>query len=222
MSKLLVATRISKTFGTAASKVVALNDVSLELSKGELILVKGPSGSGKTTLLQVLGLLTRPDTGSLSVLDKDVTGLIESKISRLRLNAYGFVFQDFKLIRALTAIENVMLPLLATKVSYKEACKKAESILAHLEMSSRSDSQVETLSGGEKQRVAIARALINNPEIILADEPTANLDTLHGNQIMQLLKTSANSGIGIIVVSHDERLEPFASKRLTIRDGRLV
>ncbi len=221
MSKLLVAANISKTFGKATNKIVALSDINLELSKGELILVKGPSGSGKTTLLQVLGLLTRPDAGSLSVSGQAVSGLTDNKIAKLRLNTYGFVYQDFKLIRALTAVENVMLPLLATKLSYKAAHKKAESLLDQLEMSKRLDAPVESLSGGEKQRVAIARALVNDPEIILADEPTANLDTVHGNQIMQLLKASTNSGIGVIVASHDERIEPFATKRISIHDGSL-
>jgi len=221
MSKLLVATNISKTFGKAANKIAALKDISLELGKGKLILVKGPSGSGKTTLLQVLGLLTRPDAGSLSVSGQAISGLTDNKIAKLRLNTYGFIYQDFKLIRALTAVENVMLPLLAARVSYQEARKKAEGLLDQLEMSKRSATPVELLSGGEKQRVAIARALVNDPEILLADEPTANLDTVHGNQIMQLLKASTNSGIGIIVASHDERIERFASETLTIRDGRL-
>lgn len=222
MSKLLIADSISKTFGKAASKILALNDISLELNKGEFILISGPSGSGKTTLLQVLGLLTRPDSGSISVLNQAVAGLTDNDLSRLRLNTYGFVYQDFKLIRALTAVENVMLPLLAKREPNKKARKKAESMLARFDMSERLNSTVESLSGGERQRVAIARALINDPEILLADEPTANLDTLHGQQIMRLLKALTDTGIGIIVVSHDERLEPFVSKKLTIRDGKLV
>ncbi|MDO8649989.1 MAG: ABC transporter ATP-binding protein [Candidatus Berkelbacteria bacterium] len=221
MTSLLSASNISKKFGSGPGSVTALKDISLELSEAELILVSGPSGSGKTTLLQVLGLLMRPDNGSLTVLDQPVAGLSDDRVAKLRLRTFGFVYQDFKLIRALTAVENVMLPLIAAKESPKIARQKAVTRLEQLGMSGRLNANVESLSGGEKQRVAIARALVNDPKIILADEPTANLDTVHGQQIMEILKTAGNSGLGIIVVSHDERLDPYATRKLSMLDGRL-
>lgn len=214
---------LSKTFGSGHTAVKAVQDVSLELAAGDIVLVMGPSGSGKTTLISMIGTLMRPTSGSVLLDGKDVTKLSSDKLANFRLNNVGFVFQSFNLLAALNAQQNAMLPLLAKGQPKSAAVQKARELLIKLSVGDRLHHLPRDLSGGEKQRVAVARALINDPKIILADEPTANLDGKTGHEVMQLLcSTACSEGRAVIIVSHDTRLRDVAKQVITIEDGRLV
>ncbi|MGI8923933.1 MAG: ABC transporter ATP-binding protein [Fimbriimonadales bacterium] len=219
MKPLLSGRHLSKTFGNGVNRVTALHGFSIDVCAREFLLIRGPSGSGKTTLLQVLGLLTSPDSGSITILQQDVSNSSPHVRARLRQSTLGFVFQDFQLIRALTSVENVMLPVIAKGMGLRAAHRLAEEQLERFDMLPRSNDPVEVLSGGEKQRVAIARALVNNPKILLADEPTANLDTENGQRFMEHLRSATESGLAVLVASHDERLLRFADRELIMQDG---
>jgi len=211
---------VSKVYGEGATEVKAVQDVSLALEPGEVVLVMGPSGSGKTTLLSMLGALLRPSQGEIRIDGTDLTRLSESQLPRLRLQNFGFIFQDFNLLSALTALENVMLVAQLAGARNGDARRRAVEILTDFGLQGRLDFLPEKLSGGEKQRVAIARALINEPAVILADEPTANLDSKIGFEIMRLLRQIAKEQRrSVVVVSHDQRIREIADRVLWLEDG---
>jgi len=214
---------LSKTFGSGHTAVKAVRNISLKLVPGDIVLVMGPSGSGKTTLISMIGTLMRPTGGDVLLDGKNVTELSPDKLADFRLNNVGFVFQSFNLIAALNAELNVMLPLLAKGTSKSAARQNARELLMKLGIGERLHHLPRDLSGGEKQRVAVARALVNEPKIILADEPTANLDSKTGHEVMQLLcQTACSEGRAVIIVSHDTRLKDVAKRVIIIEDGRLV
>ena len=220
MDPILEMNHVSKVYGEGATEVKAVQDVSLALEPGEVVLVMGPSGSGKTTLLSMLGALLRPSQGEIRIDGTDLTRLSESQLPRLRLQNFGFIFQDFNLLSALTALENVMLVAQLAGARNGDARRRAVEILTDFGLQGRLDFLPEKLSGGEKQRVAIARALINEPAVILADEPTANLDSKIGFEIMRLLRQIAKEQRrSVVVVSHDQRIREIADRVLWLEDG---
>jgi putative ABC transport system ATP-binding protein len=218
----LVGERLTKTFGSGHTAVHAVDDVSLEVRRGELVLVMGPSGSGKTTLLSMLGGLLRPTSGRITIDGTDITALGESQLPRVRARSVGFVFQTFNLLEALTVEENILFPARLWRGSWREAVARADALIARLGLTDRRRSLPRTLSGGEQQRVAIARALINAPPLILADEPTGNLDSAKGQEVMMILHDIArDEGRSVILVTHDPRVEDVADRILWLEDGAL-
>lgn len=214
---------MSKVYGAGENRVQAVQQVDLTVRAGEIVLIMGPSGSGKTTLLSMLGTLLSPTSGSIQIQQQPVQAMTPKQLSAFRLQHIGFVFQSFNLLSALTAEQNVAVPLLAAKVSKKVALAQAQQLLERFGLQHRTHHLPQDLSGGEKQRVAIARALINNPSLILADEPTANLDSKTGHTITQLLcEIACREKRGVVIVSHDQRLMDIAKRIYTIEDGKLV
>jgi putative ABC transport system ATP-binding protein len=203
------------------SMVTALNDVSFGIEKGKVVAIAGPSGSGKSSLLNILGCMDSATSGSAIINNVDITKLSENELSDIRKNQIGFIFQEFLLIPTLTALENVLLPLIPDGIK-KVDRERAMNILEQVGLAERADHKPKELSGGEKQRVAIARALINNPTIIFADEPTGNLDTKTGNEIISLLKNlSKNTGVTVVIVSHDPMVWEKTDLLLKLQDGRI-
>lgn len=221
-ASLVTISALSKTFGEGETRVDAVRNVDLELGRGEIVLVMGPSGSGKTTLLSMLGGLLRPTEGEIRVDGVDIAALSERELPPFRATRFGFIFQDFNLLAALTARENVEVALNLGGISGQHAHRRAEELLVALGLAERIDFGVDKLSGGEKQRVAIGRAIANHPQLILADEPTANLDAAHGAETMRLLrKLAMNEGTTVVIVSHDQRLREIADRVLWLEDGKL-
>jgi len=212
---------LTKRFGAGATEVVAVRDVSLAVAPGEVVLVMGPSGSGKTTLLLMLGGLLRPNGGAILLDRLDITKLGERRLPAVRLRQVGFVFQDFNLLSALTVLENVAVVATLAGARRGEARRRAEAVLRELGLGERLGYLPEKLSGGEKQRVAIARALVNDPALVLADEPTANLDSKTGHEAVRLLQRIAREqGRSVVIVSHDQRIRDSADRVLWLEDGR--
>lgn len=213
--------RVTKRFGSGDTEVVAVREVSLDVEPGEVVLIMGPSGSGKTTLLLMLGGLLKPTEGTIALDGLELSALSESKLPDVRLRHFGFIFQDFNLLSALNVRDNVSIAAELTGVGRKQAQEKATTLLTELGLSRRLRFPPEKLSGGEKQRVAIARALVNDPALILADEPTANLDSSHGHDTMRLLREIAKGrGRSVVIVSHDQRIRDFADRVLWLEDGQ--
>ncbi|MEP7380536.1 MAG: ABC transporter ATP-binding protein [Gemmatimonadota bacterium] len=213
---------VSRRFGAlATSSVQAVNDVSLAVRRGALTLVMGPSGSGKTTLLSMIGGLLAPTEGTVEVEGIDLASLTPAALADFRLRSIGFVFQRFRLLDALSALENIELPLTLAGARRPASRVRAVEVAARVGLTSRLDSKSEALSGGEQQRVAIARALANAPSLLLADEPTGSLDSRAGHRIIELLHAVAAVGTTVLVVSHDERLIPFADTVVRMEDGRI-
>jgi ABC-type antimicrobial peptide transport system, ATPase component len=211
---------VTKRFGDGPAAVTAVRDVSLAVEPGEIVLIMGPSGSGKTTLLSMMGALLKPTTGSIHLDGTELSALSESRLPEIRLRQFGFVFQDFNLLSALSVLENVAIVAELAGANGKTARAKAAQILTELGLGDRLDFLPEKLSGGEKQRVAIARALVNEPTVILADEPTANLDSKIGHEIMRLLRGIAkDQGRSVVIVSHDQRIRDIADRVLWLEDG---
>ncbi|HKY89161.1 MAG TPA: ATP-binding cassette domain-containing protein [Candidatus Limnocylindrales bacterium] len=212
---------VTKRFGEGDTAVTAVRDVSLAVEPGEVVLIMGPSGSGKTTLLSMMGALLRPSRGTIHLDGTELTALSEGRLPDIRLRRFGFIFQDFNLLSALSALENVALVGELAGLKPSVAREKATALLTGLGLSERLDFLPEKLSGGEKQRVAIARALINEPALILADEPTANLDSRIGHEIMHLLRGIAREqGRSVVIVSHDQRIRDIADRVLWLEDGQ--
>jgi putative ABC transport system ATP-binding protein len=217
----LQVTHVTKRFGTGETEVVAVRDVSLDVAPGEVVLIMGPSGSGKSTLLSMLGALLKPTEGEIQLGDEVLSALSENRLPDIRLHQFGFIFQDFNLLSALTVLENVALVAELAGAKRGDAREKARAQLTELGLAERLDFLPEKLSGGEKQRVAIARALINEPALILADEPTANLDSKIGHEIMRLLRRIAREqNRSVVIVSHDARIKDIADRVLWLEDGR--
>ena len=211
---------VTKRYGAGPTEVVAVRDVTLAVQPGEVILIMGPSGSGKTTLLLMLGALLRPSEGAIEVNGATISTLPERRLPDIRLKAFGFIFQDFNLLSALTVLENVALVARLAGAKKAEARRRAEAVLTQFGLEQRLRFLPEKLSGGEKQRVAIARALVNEPSIVLADEPTANLDSKIGHEIMRLLRRIAKEeGRSVVIVSHDQRIRDIADRVLWLEDG---
>lgn len=218
----LVVTNVSKRFGEGAAEVAAVQDVSLTVAKGEIVLIMGPSGSGKTTLLTMIAGLLRPTSGTIELFGQDITSLPEAKRASVRRKTIGFVFQSFNLLASLTASQNVKVALNLAGVGGKEADRKARQMLERVGLGDRLDFLPDKLSGGERQRVSIARALANDAPIILADEPTASLDSRNGYEVVTLLHDLAKSeGRTVVIVSHDSRIQRIADRVLWLEDGRL-
>lgn len=212
-----------KTYHLGKVSIPALRGISFDVAKGEFLVVMGPSGSGKTTLLNLMGAIDKPTSGRISIGGTDVTTLGEGKLTKLRRHKIGFIFQFYNLIPALTALENVELPMLTAGVPRKIASERAFQLLETVGLAERGAHLPDELSGGEQQRVAIARALANKPSVILADEPTGDLDTKTGMEVVQVLyDTSKKENATVIVVTHDPMITKKADRILQMRDGNIV
>ncbi|MFQ2108471.1 ABC transporter ATP-binding protein [Aeromonas rivipollensis] len=222
MSELIRLDAVSRRFTLGGTEVAALEHVSLRVAEGEYLAVMGPSGSGKSTLLNVLGLLDRPDEGQYWLGGQDIATLSEPALAQLRGHRIGFVFQSFHLISRLTARENVELPLMLCGVLPAERHRRSQRLLEDLGLDNRADHRPAELSGGQRQRVAIARAMAMAPRLILADEPTGNLDSRSGEEVITLLEVlNREQGITLMVVTHDPRLGERAGRRILMNDGRI-
>src|SRR3989344_618221 len=212
---------VRKTYKMGDAIINAVEDVSLQIKKGEFVVIIGPSGSGKSTMMNMVGALDLATKGEIYLGGQDIEHLEESELAQIRGRKIGFVFQTFNLIPTLTALENIALPMIFQGINSEERIIRAEKILHDVKLSHRRDHLPNELSGGERQRVAIGRALSNNPEVILADEPTGNLDSKTGLEIMNLFDDLNKKGKTIILVTHDLNLVKYASKVLKIRDGKI-
>ena len=220
---ILKTVNLTKVYERGGKKVHALSDVNLQINRGDYVAIMGTSGSGKTTLLNMLGCLDKPTSGSVILDGVDITKMNESELSKIRRDKIGFVFQAFNLIPILNAIENVELPMECAKIPKDKRRKRARQLLNLVGLSERKEHRPHELSAGEQQRVAIARAFANKPSIILADEPTGNLDSKTGKHIMELLgRLNYNIGTTIIVVTHDYKMASLTGRILFLQDGRIL
>ena len=220
MSKL---TGVNKIYRTDSVETQALENVNIEVKKGEFLSVMGPSGCGKSTLLNIMGLLDKPTSGTIEIAGTTVDQMSEKELAAFRNRTLGFVFQSFHLINSLNVLDNVELPLLYRKISAKERTRLAKEVIARVGLTHRMYHMPSQLSGGQCQRVAIARAIIGNPEIILADEPTGNLDSKMGAEVMEILhKLNSEDGRTIVMVTHNEEQAKLTSRTIRFFDGRQV
>src|SRR5260370_26194698 len=214
---------LTKIFGDSSQPVRALQDVNLTVDDGEFVAVMGPSGSGKSTLMHLIGGLERPTSGKILLHDKDLNTMSDDDLSRLRRPQLGFVFQFYNLIPVLTARENVAMPLILDGVPAAEALKRSGEAVARVGIADRSQHRPAELSGGQQQRVALARALVNNPALILGDEPTGNLDSHASDEVVQLLRRASDDwGRTVILVTHDPRIAAYADRIVFLKDGQIV
>ncbi len=215
-------TDLEKVYRTEDVETVALNKLSFEVKQGEFVAIMGPSGCGKSTLLNILGLLDDPDAGSFLFNETEIAKYNERKRAELRKRNIGFVFQSFNLIDELTVFENVELPLIYLNMKTAERKVKVEAVLEKMQIMHRRNHFPQQLSGGQQQRVAVARAVVNNPKLILADEPTGNLDSTNGNEVMQLLTELNEQGTTIIMVTHSEHDARYSHRIIRLLDGQVV
>ena len=215
-------TELSKIFRTEEIETTALNGVSFEIKKGEFVAIMGPSGCGKSTLLNILGLLDNPSGGSYELMGQEVAQLKERDRTKFRKGNIGFVFQSFNLIDELNVFENVELPLKYLNMSASERKQRVTAMLKRMNISHRAQHFPQQLSGGQQQRVAIARAVISNPNLVLADEPTGNLDSKNGNEVMDLLTELNSEGTTIVMVTHSQKDASVAQRTINLFDGRIV
>ena len=213
---------LKKSFRTEEIETIALNGVSFEVKQGEFLAIMGPSGCGKSTLLNILGLLDNPTSGNYTLLDHEVAKLKEKDRTMLRKGHIGFVFQSFNLIDELNVYENVELPLIYLKIKASDRKKKVNEILNRMNISHRAGHFPQQLSGGQQQRVAIARAVVSNPKLILADEPTGNLDSKNGKEVIELLSELNREGTTIIMVTHSQHDASYAHRVINLFDGEIV
>ena len=213
---------LTKVFSTESVETTALNGINLEINQGEFVAVMGPSGCGKSTLLNLLGLLDNPTSGELWFLEEEVSRYTENNRTDLRNGNLGFVFQSFNLIDELTVFENVELPLLYAGVPVKERVARVNAALDRMQIAHRTEHYPQQLSGGQQQRVAIARAIVTNPKIILADEPTGNLDSVNGNEVMNLLLELNKEGSTVVMVTHSEENARMAGRLIRMMDGNIL
>jgi putative ABC transport system ATP-binding protein len=219
---MIKAVNLSKVFRTDEVETTALNKVSFEIKKGEFVAIMGPSGCGKSTLLNILGLLDNPSDGEYYFLEKEVSKFSEKQRANTRKHNIGFVFQNFNLIDELNVNENVELPLIYLGLSSSERKKRVESALEQMQIMHRRKHFPLQLSGGQQQRVAVARAVVANPHLILADEPTGNLDSAHGEEVMNLLASLNQNGTTIIMVTHSQRDAEYAQRIIRLFDGQII
>lgn len=219
MSALISLKNIQKKYILGEQVVFALKDISLDINKGDYIALMGPSGSGKSTLMNVLGCLDTPTKGTYKLRDEEVSRLSDDELSEIRNREIGFVFQTFNLLPRLNALDNVALPLVYSGVAREQRMAKASEVLESVGLGDRMDHKPNELSGGQRQRVAVARALVNTPSLILADEPTGNLDSKTSIEIMTLLDNLHEEGNTIILVTHEEEIAQHAKKIIRLRDG---
>ena len=213
---------LSKIFRTEEIETTALNNVSFEIKEGEFVAIMGPSGCGKSTLLNILGLLDNPSEGSYQLLGQEVANLKERERTKFRKGNLGFVFQSFNLIDELNVFENVELPLKYLNISASERKQRVTAMLKRMNISHRAQHFPQQLSGGQQQRVAIARAVVSNPKLVLADEPTGNLDSKNGKEVMDLLTELNQEGTTIVMVTHSQKDASMAQRTINLFDGRLV
>lgn len=213
---------LSKTFRTEEVETKALNDVSFQLAQGEFVTIMGPSGSGKSTLLNIVGLLDSAEAGHYFLLNKEMIALKETERAKVRKQNIGFIFQNFNLIDELSVFDNIELPLIYNNVPAAQRKNKVEAIAERLGIAHRLKHFPQQLSGGQQQRVAVARALINEPKIILADEPTGNLDSKNGNEVMELLTDLHAQGATILMVTHSDYDASFSQKTIVMKDGMII
>ncbi len=214
--------KVGRHFEAGGVLIPALRDIDLKIHRGDFITVEGPSGSGKTTLLQILGALDAPDSGRYRLEGHDITGLSDREMSRIRNRHFGFIFQSYNLLPDCTAFENVMIPLVYAGLRRAERRDKADRMIVKVGMSRRMHHYPSMLSGGEQQRIAIARALVNDPILILADEPTGNLPVKTGRQILDLFRALHAEGVTLVIVTHDPGIAALGDRRLRMEDGRIV
>ena len=215
-------TGIRKVYKIGGEELAALDGIDLDIHQGEFAALMGPSGSGKSTLMNILGCLDRPSTGSYLLDGEEVAGLSDDKLAITRNKKIGFVFQNFNLLSRISALDNVALPLVYAGVSKKDRLERAMQCLQAVGLADRADHQPNELSGGQRQRVAIARALVNDPHIIMADEPTGNLDTKSTKDIMGIFEAMHEIGRTIILVTHEPEIAACASRQLLVRDGKIT
>ena len=214
--------KLNKIYRTDEIETTALNDISIEVKHGEFVAIMGPSGCGKSTLLNIIGLLDNPDSGSFMFNGQEIAHFNERQRSELRKHNIGFVFQSFNLIDELTVYENVELPLIYTGVKAEERKTRVEAALDKMQIMHRRNHYPQQLSGGQQQRVAVARAVVNQPKLILADEPTGNLDSKNGGEVMELLTTLNEQGTTIVMVTHSEHDAQFSHRIIRMLDGQTV
>jgi putative ABC transport system ATP-binding protein len=214
--------RVSRTYDMGRVAVHALNDVSLQVAPGEFVAIVGPSGSGKSTMMNILGCLDRPTAGRYVLAGTPVADLDDDALARLRSREIGFVFQSYNLLPRTSALDNVSTPLLYQRVSRKDRVARATAVLERLGLGDRLDHEPTELSGGQQQRVAIARALVTDPAILLADEPTGNLDTHAGREVLDLLLELNRAGRTIVLITHDTDVASAAARQIHLRDGRIA
>ncbi|MWB94332.1 ATP-binding cassette domain-containing protein [Flavobacterium sp. GA093] len=214
--------KLSKIFRTEELETKALSEISLNINQGDFVSIMGPSGSGKSTLLNIVGLLDSASDGSYQLLNQEMVGLKEKDKSKARKENIGFIFQNFNLIDELSVYDNIELPLIYNNVPLAERKKKIEAIATKLAIAHRLKHHPQQLSGGQQQRVAVARALINDPKIILADEPTGNLDSKNGNEVMELLTDLHANGATILMVTHSDYDASFSQKTILMKDGMIL
>ncbi|MEW6995572.1 ABC transporter ATP-binding protein [Colwelliaceae bacterium MEBiC 14330] len=219
---MITLTNVKRIFRTQDIETTALNNINLSVEHGEFVAIMGPSGCGKSTLLSILGMLDSPSSGSFTFVGKDISNYNENKLAELRKANIGFVFQSFNLIDELTVFENVELPLQYQKIAKKERKQRVEAILKRVGIDHRSEHLPQQLSGGQQQRVAVARALVINPQLILADEPTGNLDSKNGDEVMAMLRELNQEGTTVIMVTHDEKEGAYANRLVRLLDGQIM
>ena len=219
---MIKAVNLTKVFRTQSVETTALNGINLEINQGEFLAIMGPSGCGKSTLLNLLGLLDNPTSGELWFMGEEVSRYTENNRTDLRNGNLGFVFQSFNLIDELTVFENVELPLLYAGVSTKERVTRVNAALDRMQIAHRSEHYPQQLSGGQQQRVAIARAIVTNPKVILADEPTGNLDSVNGSEVMNLLLELNKEGSTVVMVTHSEENARMAGRLIRMMDGNIL
>ena len=213
---------LRKSFQMGRNTVHALAGIDLEIEQGSFTVIMGPSGSGKSTLLYLLGGLDRPSSGKIQVKDQSIEALDENELAVFRRKTVGFIFQSFNLISSMTALQNVIFPMRFARLPFRQRSARAAELLKRVGLEDRQHPRPTELSGGQQQRVAVARSLVNDPVLILADEPTGNLDTASGSSIMQLLADFHRNGRTVVVVSHDPRMSAFATREIFLLDGKIV
>ncbi|NWL14857.1 ABC transporter ATP-binding protein [Pseudoalteromonas sp. Scap03] len=215
-------TNLSRVFRTQDVETTALSNINLTVNEGDFLAIMGPSGCGKSTLLSILGMLDSPTSGNFDFAGTDIAGYSEKQLAELRKESIGFVFQSFNLIDELTVYENVELPLQYQKISKSERKQRVETILKRVGIDHRGEHLPQQLSGGQQQRVAVARALVINPKLILADEPTGNLDSKNGDEVMAMLRELNREGTTVIMVTHSEKEGAYADRLVRLLDGQVM